>query len=107
MITSNSCWQNAYQYLFARCSEILAVDEKRAYAFKHETERLVTELKSSAQYVENKLDNIEEKSEHLLQGSQRIHDSLDLIGSHTQHVAQTAGHLEGHRFCVNSFTECL
>ncbi|XP_047168769.1 protein GAMETE EXPRESSED 1-like [Vigna umbellata] len=155
MITSNSCWQNAYQHLFAGCSEILAVDEKRsrlawhlsdcfqrdsgrspfphcdpkasmasclrtlddlahkvylefyletniicyqlqAYAFKHETERLVTELKSSAQYVEDKLDNIEEKSEHLLQGSQRIHDSLDLIGSHTQQVAQTARHLEGH-----------
>ncbi|WVZ16311.1 hypothetical protein V8G54_009293 [Vigna mungo] len=96
MITSNSCWQNAYQHLFAGCSEILAVDEKRAYAFKHETERLVTELKSSAQYVEDKLDNIEEKSEHLLQGSQRIHDSLDLIGSHTEQVAQTARHLEGH-----------
>ncbi|BAT86082.1 Protein GAMETE EXPRESSED 1 Precursor [Vigna angularis] len=155
MISSNSCWQNAYQHLFAGCSEILAVDEKRsrlawhlsdcfqrdsgrspfphcdpkasiasclrtlddfahkvylefyletnticyqlqAYAFKHETERLVTELKSSAQYVEDKLDNIEEKTEHLLQGSKRVHESLDLIGSHTQQVAQTARNLEGH-----------
>ena len=56
----------------------------------------MTELKSSAQYVEDKLDNIEEKSERLLQGSKRVHDSLDLIGSHTQQVAQTARNLEGH-----------
>ncbi|KAK7379215.1 hypothetical protein VNO80_04670 [Phaseolus coccineus] len=155
MISSNSCWQIAYQNLFAGCSEILSVDEKRsrlawhlsdcfqrdsgrshfphcdpkasiasclrtlddlahkvylefyletnsicyqlqAYAFKHETERLVTELKSSAQYVEDKLDNIEEKSELVLQDSKRIHDSLDLIGSHTQQVAQNARNLEGH-----------
>ncbi|XP_020217211.1 protein GAMETE EXPRESSED 1 [Cajanus cajan] len=155
MISSNSCWQNAYQHLFAGCSEILAVDEKRsrlawhlsdcfqrdsgrspfphcdpkssiavcartlddlahkvylefyletnticyqlqAHAFKHETQRLVTELKSSAQYVEDKLDSIEEKSEHLLKDSQQIHDSLDSIGTHTQLVAQTAKNLEGH-----------
>ena len=56
----------------------------------------MTELKSSAQYVEDKLDSIEEKSEHLLQGSRQIHDSLDSIGSHTKQVAQTAKNLEGH-----------
>ncbi|XP_050226680.1 protein GAMETE EXPRESSED 1 [Mercurialis annua] len=27
---SNSCWQNAYQQLFAGCSQILAVEEKRS-----------------------------------------------------------------------------
>ncbi|KAJ1399813.1 gamete-like protein [Sesbania bispinosa] len=68
----------------------------QAHAFKHETERLVTELKSSAQYVEDKLDSIEEKSEHLLQGSKQIYDSLDSINSHTQQVAQTAKSVEGH-----------
>ncbi|KAK7292986.1 hypothetical protein RJT34_15846 [Clitoria ternatea] len=68
----------------------------QAYAFKHETERLVTELKSSAQYVEDKLDGIEEKSDHLLQGSKQIHDSLDSIHSYTQQVAQTAKNVEGH-----------
>ncbi|KAG5097061.1 hypothetical protein JHK82_046915 [Glycine max] len=130
MISSNSCWQNAYQHLFAGCSEILAVDEKRsrlawhlsdcfqrdsgrspfphcdpkssivvcsrslddlahkvylefyletnnpicyqlqAHAFKYETERLVTELKTSAQYVEHKLDSIEEKSENIYYNAQ-------------------------------------
>ncbi|MCI11055.1 gamete-like protein [Trifolium medium] len=29
MVGSNACWQNAYQHLFAGCSEILAADEKR------------------------------------------------------------------------------
>ncbi|KAK7302072.1 hypothetical protein RJT34_12951 [Clitoria ternatea] len=155
MIGSNTCWQNAYQHLFAGCSEILATEDKRsrfawhlsdcfqrdsgrppfphcdpkssisvclrtlddlahkvylefyletntichqlqAYAFKYETERLVTELKSSAQYVEGKLDSIEEKSDNLLQGSKQIHDSLDSIYSYTQQVAQSARNLEDH-----------
>ena len=56
----------------------------------------MTELKSSAQYVEDKLDSIEEKSEHLLQGSRQIHDSLNSLDSHTKQVAQTAKNLEGH-----------
>ena len=30
LVSSNSCWQNAYQHLFAGCSEIFAVDEKRS-----------------------------------------------------------------------------
>ncbi|KAJ6420867.1 hypothetical protein OIU84_028277 [Salix udensis] len=29
MVGTNSCWQNAYQHLFAGCSQILAVEEKR------------------------------------------------------------------------------
>lgn len=30
MVRSNSCWQNAYEHLFAGCKEILAVDDKRS-----------------------------------------------------------------------------
>ncbi|RHN53139.1 hypothetical protein MtrunA17_Chr6g0488221 [Medicago truncatula] len=30
MVGSNTCWQNAYQHLFAGCSEILSADEKRS-----------------------------------------------------------------------------
>ncbi|XP_015956606.1 protein GAMETE EXPRESSED 1-like [Arachis duranensis] len=155
MVGTNTCWQRAYQHLFAGCSEILASEDKRsrlawhlsdcfqrdsgrpsfphcdekssmtvclralddiahkvylefyletntichqlqAYAFKHETERLVTELKSSAQYVEDKLDSIDEKSEHLLQGSKHIVDSMNFIDIHTQQVAQTAKNLQDH-----------
>ncbi|KAJ6421153.1 hypothetical protein OIU84_028520, partial [Salix udensis] len=29
MVGTNSCWQNAYQHLFAGCSQIFAVEEKR------------------------------------------------------------------------------
>ncbi|XP_045810311.1 protein GAMETE EXPRESSED 1-like [Trifolium pratense] len=155
MVGSNSCWQNAYQNLFAGCSEILVANEKRSrfawhlsdcfqkdsgrasfphcdsktsissclrnlddlahkvylefyletnslcyqlqnHAFKHETERLVTELKSSAQYVEDKLDSIEEKSDHLLQDSKQISDSLEIVNSHTQLVAQNVKNVEGY-----------
>ncbi|KAL5076442.1 hypothetical protein RYX36_015426, partial [Vicia faba] len=53
------------------------------HAFKHETERLVTELKNSAQYVEDKLDSIEEKSDCLLQNSKQISESLESVNSHT------------------------
>ena len=35
MISSNSCWQNAYQHLFSGCSEILAADEKRSRLAYH------------------------------------------------------------------------
>ncbi|KAK7305664.1 hypothetical protein VNO77_43572 [Canavalia gladiata] len=166
MIGSNICWQNAYQHLFAGCSDILALDEKRsrfawhlsdcfqrdsgrhafphcdpkssiaaclgtlddlahkvylefyletnticyqlqAHAFKYETERLVTELKSTSQYVEDKLDSIEEKSEHLLQGSKQIHDSLDSIDSYTKQVAQTAKNVEGHIDTVLSHSKSV
>ncbi|MED6143283.1 hypothetical protein PIB30_004786 [Stylosanthes scabra] len=155
MVGANTCWQSAYQHLFAGCSEILASQDKRsrlawhlsdcfqresgrpsfphcdakssmaaclralddvahkvylefyletnsichqlqAYAFKHETERLVTELKSSAQYVEDKLDSIDEKSEHLLQGSKNIVNSMNSIDIHTQQVARTAKNVEDH-----------
>ncbi|KAF1894980.1 hypothetical protein Lal_00022476 [Lupinus albus] len=68
----------------------------QSHAFKHEVERLVTELKSSSQYVEDKLDSIGEKSENILQGSKQIHDSVISIDSHTQQVALTAKKVEDH-----------
>ncbi|CAI8600783.1 unnamed protein product [Vicia faba] len=67
----------------------------QTHAFKHETERLVTELKNSAQYVEDKLDSIEEKSDCLLQKSKQISESLESVNSHTQLVAQTVKNVEG------------
>ena len=30
LVGTNSCWQNAYQHLFAGCTEIFAVEEKRS-----------------------------------------------------------------------------
>ena len=84
-------------YLFRCITKVLyLIYFYRAHAFKHETERLVTELKSSAQYVEDKLDSIDEKSEQLLQGSKQIVDSMNAIDIHTQQVAQTAKKVEDH-----------
>lgn len=68
----------------------------QARAFKFETERLVNELKNSAQYAEGKLEIIEEKTEHLLQGSNQIFDSLNSIDRLTQQVARTAQNVEDH-----------
>ncbi|XP_004298553.1 PREDICTED: protein GAMETE EXPRESSED 1 [Fragaria vesca subsp. vesca] len=68
----------------------------QARAFKYETERLVNELKNSAQYAEDKLEIIEEKAEQLLQGSSEIFDSLNSIDLRTQQVAQTAENVEDH-----------
>ncbi|THG05930.1 hypothetical protein TEA_006361 [Camellia sinensis var. sinensis] len=140
MVASNSCWQNAYQNLFAGCSEILAGEEKRSRlawhlsdcfqkdsgrpplphcdakssmlkcltkldedarkiyletdAFKRQTERLVNELKNSAQFAEDKLETIEEKVEGLLQNSHLIHDSLASIDVQTQQVAKLTQNVE-------------
>ncbi|GMP36378.1 hypothetical protein CsSME_00008522 [Camellia sinensis var. sinensis] len=153
MVAPNSCWQNAYQNLFAGCSEILADEEKRSRlawhlsdcfqkdsgrpllphcdakssmlkcltkldedarkiyhefyletnsichqlqtdAFKRQTERLVNELKNSAQFAEDKLETIEEKAEGLLQNSHLIHDSLASINVQTQQVAKLTQNVE-------------
>ncbi|XP_076943515.1 protein GAMETE EXPRESSED 1-like [Bidens hawaiensis] len=158
---SNTCWQNAYQNLFAGCSEILAAEEQRSRlawhlsdcfqkdtgrpqfpycdvkypmvnclkkldedahrvylefyletnaichqlhlsynlacrsdAFKRQTERLVNELKRSAEYAEDKLDNIEEQAQRVLHTSDDIHNSLSSIDVQTQQLAQTSKNVE-------------
>ncbi|KAI3893355.1 hypothetical protein MKW92_012291 [Papaver armeniacum] len=128
----NSCWQNAYENIFATCSVILKNDEKRsrlawqlsdcfqkdsgrpsfpscdsrsdmlkcltkldesahkANAFKIETERLVNDLKKSAEFSEEKLHTIQENSERLIQSSEQIENSLTSLDSKTQQVAETS-----------------
>ncbi|KAL7223071.1 hypothetical protein ACSBR1_024701 [Camellia fascicularis] len=166
MVASNSCWQNAYQNLFAGCSEILAGEEKRSRlawhlsdcfqkdsgrppfphcdtkssmlkcltkldedarkiylefyletnsichqlqtdAFKRQTERLVNELKNSAQFAEDKLETIEEKAEGLLQNSHLIHDSLASIDVQTQQVAKLTQNVEDQVSLVLRDTEAV
>ncbi|XP_052195520.1 protein GAMETE EXPRESSED 1 [Diospyros lotus] len=156
--SSSSCWQNAYENLFAGCSDILAGEEKRSRlawhlsncfqkdsgrppfpycdtktrmvkcltkldqdahriylefyletnsichqlqtdAFKRQTERLVNELKKSAEFAEDKLEKIEERAEDLLQDSQHIHDSLASIDIQTQQMAEITKNVED---CVNA-----
>ncbi|XP_059641842.1 protein GAMETE EXPRESSED 1 [Cornus florida] len=79
----------------------------QAGAFKHETERLVNELKKSAQFAEDKLENIEEKAEHLLQSSDNIQNSLDSIDLLTQQVTQSSKNVEDHVSTVLKHSEAV
>ncbi|KAE8707262.1 Protein GAMETE EXPRESSED 1 [Hibiscus syriacus] len=65
-------------------------------AFKIETERLVNELKHSAQYAQDKLDSIEETTNAVLRSSNEISDSLNDIDVRIQNVDQTTQGLEGY-----------
>ncbi|KAM0030567.1 hypothetical protein Hdeb2414_s0018g00538401 [Helianthus debilis subsp. tardiflorus] len=71
-------------------------------AFKRQTERLVNELKRSAESAEVTLEKIETKADHVLDSSNHIHDSLSSIDIQTQELAQTSKDVEE---CVNIVLE--
>ena len=79
----------------------------RAHAFKHDTERLVNELKRSSEAAEGKLESIEEKSESLLQNSYQIYDSLNSTGVQIQKMVQTSRKLEDHMGTVLEHSEAV
>ncbi|KAM0958969.1 hypothetical protein ACFX15_023597 [Malus domestica] len=64
--------------------------------FRHQTEKLVNDLKKSSDYAEKKLVNIAETADMLLEGSKDIHDSLTSIDEQTQQVAQTSKNVSDH-----------
>ncbi|KAA8530696.1 hypothetical protein F0562_005370 [Nyssa sinensis] len=162
----NSCWQNAYQNLFAGCSKILETEEKRARfawhlsdcfqkdsgrspfpycdtkssmvkclqmldadahkiylefyletnsichqlqtdSFKRQTERLINDLKKSAEFAEDKLENIEDRTEHILQSSDQIHNFLTSIDLQTQQVAKVSKNVEDHVNLVLEHSEAV
>ncbi|XP_020550550.1 protein GAMETE EXPRESSED 1 isoform X2 [Sesamum indicum] len=76
-------------------------------AFKHQTERLVNELKSSAEYAEVKLGKIEEQGEVLLQNAGKVHDSLASIDVRTQQVAETSRMVEDRVNTVLRYSEAV
>ncbi|XP_047974363.1 protein GAMETE EXPRESSED 1-like [Salvia hispanica] len=76
-------------------------------AFKHQTERLVNELKSTAEYAEAKLGKIEEQGEILMQNAEQVHDSIALIDVRTQKVAETSKVLEDHVNSVLRYSEVV
>ncbi|GAA0176944.1 hypothetical protein LIER_29634 [Lithospermum erythrorhizon] len=63
-------------------------------AFRRRTESLVNDLKSSAEYAEEKLVNIGEQGEQLLHNSKNIQDSLATIDIRTQQVSETSKNIE-------------
>ncbi|CAN0913623.1 Protein GAMETE EXPRESSED 1 [Linum grandiflorum] len=66
----------------------------QVHAFKRETERLVNELKSSAEYTEQQLETIKDRTVTLLQNSNQIHDSLSSVDHKVQRVFQTSKEVE-------------
>lgn len=79
----------------------------RANVFKYETERLVNDLKSSAQYAEDKLETMEERSEQLLHSSKEIHVSLSSVDSQTQQISQKTKDIQVHLFDLLNNSEAL
>lgn len=79
----------------------------RANVFKYETERLVNDLKSSAQYAEDKLETMEERSEQLLHSSKEIHVSLSSVDSQTQQISQQTKDIQVHLFDLLNNSEAL
>ncbi|KAL3651015.1 hypothetical protein CASFOL_007418 [Castilleja foliolosa] len=65
-------------------------------AFRRQTERLVNELKSTAEYAEIKLGKIEQQGDLLLKSSEQVHDSLSSIDLKTQNVAEKSRTVEDH-----------
>uniref|UniRef100_A0A6N2MVN9 Protein GAMETE EXPRESSED 1 n=1 Tax=Salix viminalis TaxID=40686 RepID=A0A6N2MVN9_SALVM len=166
MVGTNSCWQNAYQHLFAGCSQILAVEEKRwrfawhlsdcfqkdsgrpafpycdtkspmvnclkmlndnehkvylefsletnsicyqlqGHAFNHKMERLVNDLKNSAEYTEEQLEIIEGKTHVVLQRSNQIQDSLSSIDIQVENIAQTTKDAKDHMDVLSKHSEAV
>lgn len=68
----------------------------QTHAFKQETERLVNDLKKSAESAEDKLEIIQDRSDSLFQRSNEIYDSLISIDSRTQQVAQASKNVQDH-----------
>lgn len=74
-------------------------------AFRRHTEELVNALKNSAQFAEDKLDNIERKAEDLLQDTHHIQDSLDSINVRTEQIDELAHNVEEHIDLVKKHSE--
>ncbi|KAK8688713.1 hypothetical protein V6N13_087457 [Hibiscus sabdariffa] len=68
----------------------------QATAFRHQTEKLVNDLKNSAQITEEKMDCMEMKTEQLLQSSNNILTSLTTIGQQSQQLAETTKNVSDH-----------
>lgn len=68
----------------------------QAAAFRHQTERLVNDLKNAAHFSEEKLENIERKSDELLRSSDNIRESLLIVDQQTQKVSETTKHVSDH-----------
>ncbi|KAK8568999.1 hypothetical protein V6N13_106878 [Hibiscus sabdariffa] len=68
----------------------------QATAFRLQTEKLVNDLKNAARTTEEKMDNMEMKTEQLLQSSSNILTSLTIIGQQSGQIAETTRNVSDH-----------
>ncbi|KAK4337649.1 hypothetical protein RND71_042136 [Anisodus tanguticus] len=76
-------------------------------AWKHVVERLVNSLKDSAEVAEEKIENILQVGEILLQNSKYVEESLSSIDVRTQELAETSKNVEGRVNAVLSQSEVI
>ncbi|XP_078444532.1 gamete expressed protein 1 [Wolffia australiana] len=84
--------QEIYLQFFIQTNSLC--HQLQAGAFKRDTERLVNELKRSAQAAGDMLESIEGKSQMLIESSIKIQDSLMAVDSQTQRLEQASSHVE-------------
>ncbi|KAK1549888.1 hypothetical protein Q3G72_009573 [Acer saccharum] len=108
MIGSNSCWHTAYRQIFDAYSKIISDDNekrKRGATFRCQTERLVNDLKRSTNFTEDKLKDLDKKSEKLLQRSYGILSTLNVIDEQTQQVVESLKKVSDHISVVKEYSE--
>ncbi|PHT31661.1 hypothetical protein CQW23_27998 [Capsicum baccatum] len=76
-------------------------------AWKHVTERLVNSLKDSAEFAEEKIENILQQGDLLLENSKHVQESLASIDVGTQQVVETSKNIEGRVNAVLSQSEVI
>ncbi|KAM3360041.1 protein GAMETE EXPRESSED 1 [Capsicum galapagoense] len=76
-------------------------------AWKHVTERLVNSLKDSAEFADEKIENILQQGDLLLENSKHVQESLASIDVRTQQVVETSKNIEGRVNAVLSQSEVI
>lgn len=66
----------------------------RSGLFKTETERLINDLKNRGEMTDAKLELLKTKSEEILDGTTRVHHSLDSIDHQTHQLSQKSNQVE-------------
>lgn len=67
----------------------------------------MNELKRTAENAEEKIENIEERGEVLLQNSKEIHDSLSMVDLRTQNLEKASKNVEEHVGLVLAHSEAI
>ncbi|KAF2290503.1 hypothetical protein GH714_014158 [Hevea brasiliensis] len=79
----------------------------QAHSFKHKMERLVNDLKNSAEYTTDQLEIIQERTYSLSKSSNQIHETLCSTDFHVQNVSQTIEDVKDHMDVLSRHSESV